>query len=95
MVSKKAKGRTTEKILSKNSQEETKNGENGGGEVSSSAGYEQFREQRIKANLERLQKLGIMDLSKKLKSEFKPPPKPKNPSQKKPPLSLPSRRSSR
>ncbi|KAM7470715.1 hypothetical protein LguiA_008898 [Lonicera macranthoides] len=91
MVSKKAKGRTTEKIPNKSSEEETKNG----GVLSSSAGYEQFREQRIKANLERMQKLGIMDLSKKLKSEFKPPPKPKNPSQQKPPLPPPSRRSSR
>lgn len=91
MVSKKVKGPTAEKIPNKSSEEEIKNGRG----VSSSAGYEQFREQRIKANLERMQKLGIMDLSKKLKSVFKPPPKPKNPSQKKPPLPPPSRRSSR
>ncbi|KAL8151957.1 hypothetical protein V2J09_021765 [Rumex salicifolius] len=32
------------------------------------AGYEQLREQRIKENLERMQKLGIADLSLKLKS---------------------------
>ncbi|XAR73941.1 hypothetical protein NMG60_11008079 [Bertholletia excelsa] len=32
------------------------------------SGYEQFREERIKANLERMQQLGIVDLSLKLKS---------------------------
>lgn len=37
------------------------------------AEYEQSREQRIKENLQRMQKLGILDLSRNLK----PPPKPK------------------
>ncbi|XP_068654390.1 uncharacterized protein [Aristolochia californica] len=33
------------------------------------SGYEQLRDERIKENLERMQKLGILDLSRKLKSE--------------------------
>ncbi|KAF8015539.1 hypothetical protein BT93_H1152 [Corymbia citriodora subsp. variegata] len=35
--------------------------------------YEQSREERIKANLERMQKLGIFDLSQKLRSSSVPP----------------------
>ncbi|KAE9448533.1 hypothetical protein C3L33_19570, partial [Rhododendron williamsianum] len=60
------------------------------------SGYEQFRDQRIKENMERLQKLGILDLSRKLKTEPKKRPK-KDPSQKKPSStsSDPPRRSSR
>ncbi|XP_048139781.1 uncharacterized protein LOC115740196 isoform X2 [Rhodamnia argentea] len=34
--------------------------------------YEQSREERIKANLERMQKLGIVDLSQKLRSSLPP-----------------------
>lgn len=37
--------------------------------------YEQSREERIKENLQRMQKLGILDLSLKLKSLNKPTPK--------------------
>lgn len=37
------------------------------------SGYEQFRQKRIKENEERLKKMGILDLSKKLKSEVLPP----------------------
>ncbi|KAI8554389.1 hypothetical protein RHMOL_Rhmol05G0095000 [Rhododendron molle] len=60
------------------------------------SGYEQFRDQRIKENMERLQKLGILDLSRKLKPEPKKRPQ-KDPSQKKPSStsSDPPRRSSR
>jgi hypothetical protein len=70
---------------------------NGNGEVS---GYEHFRNQRIKENLERMQKLGIPDLSQKLKSKTSSPKTtPRNPSQRKTqnPLPLPAspRRSSR
>lgn len=35
-------------------------------------GYEEFREQRIKENKERMKKLGIFDLSLKLKSQSRP-----------------------
>ncbi|XP_058214064.1 uncharacterized protein LOC131325685 isoform X1 [Rhododendron vialii] len=60
------------------------------------SGYEQFRDQRIKENMERLQKLGILDLSRNLKPEPKKRLK-KDPSQKKPSStsSDPPRRSSR
>lgn len=68
-------------------------------------GYEKFREERIKENLERMKKLGILDLSLKLKNTPKPlNPKNNNnsPSIRKPPQSLsplppsgPVRRSSR
>ncbi|KAF8405118.1 hypothetical protein HHK36_010016 [Tetracentron sinense] len=37
------------------------------------SGYEQFRDKRIKENMLRMQKLGIIDLSQKLKSELLPP----------------------
>ncbi|KAL5752832.1 hypothetical protein ACOSP7_023022 [Xanthoceras sorbifolium] len=40
--------------------------------------YEQSREDRIKENLERMQKLGIVDLSDKLKSRVRPKRTPKN-----------------
>lgn len=66
------------------------------------SGYEQFRDQRIKENMERMQKLGILDLSHKLKSNTAPSkrnPTPRNPSDKKTqnplPLSASPRRSSR
>ncbi|GLT55223.1 hypothetical protein SLA2020_283640 [Shorea laevis] len=70
---------------------------NGNPEVS---GYEDFRNQRIKENMERMQKLGIPDLSQKLKSKTASlKPTPRNPSQRKTqnPLPLPGspRRSSR
>ncbi|XP_057495469.1 uncharacterized protein LOC130780499 [Actinidia eriantha] len=59
------------------------------------SGYEQFRDQRIRENMERMQKLGILDLSRKLKSESQPPKRPKrNPCEKKPSVD-PPRRSSR
>ncbi|XVE49127.1 hypothetical protein DITRI_Ditri01bG0057500 [Diplodiscus trichospermus] len=61
------------------------------------AGYEKLREQRIKENKERMQKLGIWDLSLKLKP--RPPPRkiPKtdDKSHDPPPISQPHRRSSR
>ncbi|ONH91421.1 hypothetical protein PRUPE_8G113300 [Prunus persica] len=37
------------------------------------SGYEQFRDQRIKENKERLQKLGLLDFSLKLKPKAAPP----------------------
>ncbi|KAK1586680.1 hypothetical protein Q3G72_005041 [Acer saccharum] len=40
--------------------------------------YEQSREERIKDNLQRLQKLGILDISDKLKSSVRPKRTPKN-----------------
>ncbi|EEF40047.1 uncharacterized protein LOC8260559 [Ricinus communis] len=62
--------------------------------------YEQSRKERIKANLERMQKLGIVDLSLKLKSLTSPKRTPRNtPSSQKHPSPLqpsgPLRRSSR
>lgn len=72
--------------------EETQNESNNGGTTSE---YEQSREQRIKENLQRMEKMGILDLSRKLKSDFlPPPPKRRKPSQIKPPSTSP-RRSSR
>ncbi|XP_057992662.1 uncharacterized protein LOC110647928 isoform X3 [Hevea brasiliensis] len=64
-------------------------------------GYEELREQRIKENKERMKKLGIFDLSLKLKSQPRPTKKPTQnvSSQKKPQstltLSASPRRSSR
>ena len=82
-----------------------KTSENEGNVVQNeNSGYEQFREQRIKENMERMQKLGILDLSHNLKkSHTKPKPKPnlttRNPSDKKThdplPLSGSPRRSTR
>lgn len=75
-----------------------KTSENEGNVVQNeNSGYEQFREQRIKENMERMQKLGILDLSQNLKkSHTKPKP---NPSDKKThnplPLSGSPRRSTR
>ncbi|KAF5187986.1 Cell division cycle-associated 7-like protein [Thalictrum thalictroides] len=64
--------------------------------------YEQCREKRIKENMERMQKLGIFDLSSKLKYEFLSPKRtPRKPYERKSPLpsslqlSLPPRRSTR
>ncbi|KAL6213528.1 hypothetical protein ACLB2K_012975 [Fragaria x ananassa] len=80
--------------------EETASGDNATAEVSD---YEQIRDQRIKANKERMQKLGLFDLSQKLKSKPSAASKPrrrrpqKDPSDQTnpiPPLS-PARRSSR
>lgn len=65
------------------------------------SGYEQFREQRVKENKERMQKLGLLDLSLKLKAQLGRPKKiPGNvSSEKKPSTPLPvtasPRRSSR
>lgn len=65
------------------------------------SGYEQFREQRVKENKERMQKLGLLDLSLKLKARLGRPKKtPGNvSSEKKPSAPLPvtasPRRSSR
>ncbi|OVA10527.1 Zinc-finger domain of monoamine-oxidase A repressor R1 [Macleaya cordata] len=67
------------------------------------SGYEQCRDQRIKQNMERMQKLGILDLSHKLKSDLLPPKRsPRNLSERKTPQrssplpsSEPPRRSSR
>lgn len=36
----------------------------------SPADYEKYREERIKANMERMQKLGLLDLSRDVKSAF-------------------------
>ncbi|XP_004292459.1 PREDICTED: cell division cycle-associated protein 7-like [Fragaria vesca subsp. vesca] len=80
--------------------EETATGDNATAEVTD---YEQIRDQRIKANKERMQKLGLFDLAQKLKSKPSAASKPrrgrlpKDPSDQtnpKPPLS-PARRSSR
>nr|DAD40559.1 TPA_asm: hypothetical protein HUJ06_014882 [Nelumbo nucifera] len=65
------------------------------------SGYEQFRDQRIKENMQRMQKLGIIDLSLKLKAELPPKRTPRNLSERKTPQrsplpsSEPPRRSSR
>ncbi|KAJ4967296.1 hypothetical protein NE237_019145 [Protea cynaroides] len=66
------------------------------------SGYEQFRDKRIKENMERMQKLGIVDLSLKLKSVLPSPKRAsRNISERKTPhsspllSSAPSRRSSR
>lgn len=76
-------------IKRKTRAENEQNNENGVAE------YEQSREERIKANLQRMQKLGILELSRNLK----PPPKPKSIHPQKPKPSLTSstspRRSSR
>lgn len=80
-----------------------KTSENEGNVVQNeNSGYEQFREQRIKENMERMQKLGILDLSQNLKKSHtkpKPNPTPRNPSDKKThnplPLSGSPRRSTR
>ena len=63
------------------------------------SGYEQIRDRRIKENKERMQNLGLFDLSLKLKSQI-PPKKPnsseKKTTQKTEPLNQsPPRRSSR
>lgn len=55
------------------------------------AEYEQSREQRIKENLERMQKLGILDLSRNLKPNKTLNSKPKTIRTQKPPLSSPRR----
>jgi len=52
--------------------------------------YEQFREQRIKENRERLQKLGIVDLSLKLKSMAPARRTPRPQSERKTPLKSPN-----
>lgn len=65
------------------------------------SGYEQFRDQRIKENKERMQKLGLLDLSLKLKAQLGRPKKTPGivSSEKKPhtplPVSASPRRSSR
>lgn len=59
--------------------------------------YEQSREERIKENLQRMQKLGLLDLSQKLKSAARPKRTPKKSPSNSAPLvpSGPVRRSSR
>ncbi|KAL2322083.1 hypothetical protein Fmac_026462 [Flemingia macrophylla] len=59
-----------------------------------SSRYEQVREQRIKENMERMHKLGLLDLSLKLKPPKKNPPHKKKKTTPEPNLS-PQRRSSR
>ncbi|KAL5708121.1 hypothetical protein ACHQM5_018949 [Ranunculus cassubicifolius] len=64
------------------------------------SGYEQIREQRIKENMERMQKLGLFDLSSKLNSAISSSKKPRTFQKRSPPSSplhssLPPRRSSR
>ena len=51
-----------------NTIEEIQNGEPQSSQTQKASQYELSREQRIKENLERMQKLGILDLSLKLKS---------------------------
>lgn len=51
-----------------NLSEEIQNGEPQSSQTQKASQYELSREQRIKENLERMQKLGILDLSLKLKS---------------------------
>ncbi|KAM1794420.1 hypothetical protein ACFX11_034899 [Malus domestica] len=75
-------------------------GENGGATVETesagASGYEQFRDQRIRENKERLQKLGILDLALKLKTEAAAPKRPHRPKTHSPlPGSGSPRRSSR
>jgi hypothetical protein len=84
----------------RNTNEQDNNGESTGNGAGETSGYENFRNQRIKENMERMQKLGIPDLSQKLKSKTAPPkPTQKNPTERKTqnPLPLPGspRRSSR
>ncbi|XP_059293759.1 uncharacterized protein LOC132046932 [Lycium ferocissimum] len=66
------------------------------GNTQKNSEYEQLREKRIKENLERMEKLGIFDISLKLKSTRKPTVR-KTPQRISPlqPSSGPSRRSSR
>lgn len=47
--------------------DENENSQNEGSKRVKNEGYEQAREQRIKENMERMQKLGLFDLSHKLK----------------------------
>ncbi|KAK3002782.1 hypothetical protein RJ639_018340 [Escallonia herrerae] len=79
------------KIATKGEQETKKNeSKNGGG----GGEYEQSRDQRIKENLQRMEKLGILDLSRQLKSTKKQPTR--NPPKKRAaPASGSPRRSSR
>lgn len=49
-----------------------------GQETPSMSLYEQSREDRIKENLQRMQKLGILDLSKNLNSAVRPKRTPKH-----------------
>ncbi|XP_038877909.1 uncharacterized protein LOC120070121 isoform X3 [Benincasa hispida] len=74
---------------------------NGTVAVPPAPGYEQLRDQRVRENQERMQKLGIIELSLKLKSTATASPRqfPKNCSRKEPPNGSPAdepqRRSSR
>lgn len=77
------------------------NGEGQTDQTQKISDYEQSREERIKENLQRMQKLGIVDLSLQVKSFLTPKRAPKNSSNRKPlrpsplPPSEPPRRSSR
>ncbi|VFQ73718.1 unnamed protein product [Cuscuta campestris] len=73
----------------KRAREEVEEENNGAAEE-----YEQYRAQRIKANMERMKNLGLFELSKKLKPE-NPPKASRKPPQKRPPSDDPLRRSSR
>lgn len=96
MVSKKAKGRTAKEEVKEEGESQNDNNGGGGGGGGASSGYEKIRNQTIIANMERMEKLGVIYLSRKLKSQIHPP-KPKFPSRKEPtlPPSAPLRRSSR
>lgn len=78
-----------------------KRGERGEGTAGEGGGeYEKVREKRIKENTERMQKLGIFDLSLKLKAPLRKTPRKVSSSTAKKtktprPLSAPPRRSSR
>lgn len=67
MVGRRGRGRGNSK---ESDGEEMGAGENG---IAGVPGYEQIRDQRIKENKERMQKLGILDLSQQLKSRAAPP----------------------
>ncbi|XP_057964864.1 uncharacterized protein LOC131155627 [Malania oleifera] len=95
-------GRRKRAKTSENGEQESNNEgavESRAGEVS---GYEESRDRRIRENMQRMQQLGILDLSHKLKSDLLPSKRPRRNSSSKdtsqrPPLlpSGPPRRSSR
>ncbi|VFR01024.1 unnamed protein product [Cuscuta campestris] len=77
------------KMEKRRAREEVEEENNGAAEE-----YEQYRAQRIKANMERMKNLGLFELSKRLKPENPPKASRKAP-QKRPPSNDPLRRSSR
>ncbi|XP_043709586.1 cell division cycle-associated protein 7-like isoform X2 [Telopea speciosissima] len=99
MVTLRKRARTSETPANAKESQNDKNPTDGAGDQE---GYEQCRDKRIKENMERMQKLGILDLSLKLKSGLSSPKRtPRNTSERKTPhpspllSSAPSRRSSR